>query len=147
LVTQPSHRIVALKGLKDLAVPGGIAPSSASLTAGMAESVSSQGAPEPQRARDFWFKVNAELIIYGSTEPSAQVDIGGRKIRLRPDGSFSFRFSLPDGSYPLEATALAPDGEKRSASLRFSRHTQYQGEVGAHAQTKELKPPSADNVA
>src|ERR1022692_2086172 len=40
------------------------------------------------RRRGFWFNVNAELIIYGSTEPDATVTIGDRKIKLRPDGSF-----------------------------------------------------------
>jgi len=45
--------------------------------------------------------VNAELIIYGATEPDAQVTIGGRANQAAPDGSFSFRFSLPDGDYEL----------------------------------------------
>ncbi|HWI59320.1 MAG TPA: DUF4912 domain-containing protein, partial [Bacillota bacterium] len=39
----------------------------------------------PARGRGFWFNVNAELIIYGATEPDATVSIGGRQIRLRPD--------------------------------------------------------------
>ena len=32
----------------------------------------------------------------GATEPDAAVTIGGRKIQLRKDGTFSFRFALPD---------------------------------------------------
>ena len=35
------------------------------------------------KQKGFWFNVNAELIIYGATEPDAQVTIGGRVIKLR----------------------------------------------------------------
>ena len=51
--------------------------------------VSSPGKPGEGRERGFWFNVNAELVVYGATEPDATVTLGGRAIRLRPDGSFS----------------------------------------------------------
>ncbi len=95
-----------------------------------------------EKRRGFWFNVNAELIIYGATEPDAAVTIGGRPIKLRPDGSFSFRFALPDGDYALPAVALSADGQDmRKAALKFSRDTQYSGEVGAHPQDPKLQPP------
>jgi hypothetical protein len=110
-------------------------------------SVSSAFGGLPRR-RGFWFNVNAELIIYGSTEPDATVTIGDRTIKLRPDGSFSFRFALPDGKYPLPAAAHSADGEEtREAHLQFSRSTAYKGEVGAHPQDKRLKPPLVTAVA
>jgi uncharacterized protein len=100
------------------------------------------------RQRGFWFNVNAELIIYGATEPDATVTIGERKIKLRPDGSFSFRFALPDGEYSLPAAAHSADGEEtREACLKFSRSTAYEGEVGAHPQDKQLQPPLVSAVA
>jgi uncharacterized protein len=100
------------------------------------------------RQRGFWFNVNAELIIYGATEPDATVTIGDRKIKLRPDGSFSFRFALPDGAYSLPAAAHSADGEEtREARLKFSRSTAYVGEVGAHPQDKRLQPPLVTAVA
>jgi len=100
------------------------------------------------RQRGFWFNVNAELIIYGSTEPDAKVTIGDRQIKLRPDGSFSFRFALPDGEYSLPAAAHSADGEEtREARLKFARSTAYQGEVGAHPQDKRLQPPLVTAVA
>ena len=40
---------------------------------GEAESVSSPAAPAEQRPAGFWFNVNAELVIYGATEPDASV--------------------------------------------------------------------------
>jgi hypothetical protein len=97
--------------------------------------------------KGFWFRVNAELIIYGSTEPDARVSIGGRPIRLRSDGSFSYRFALPDGAYELPVIAIGRDGhDGRSADLRFSRATVYSGEVGKHPQDPALKTPSPANL-
>ena len=112
---------------------------------GEAESVSSPlGAPE-QRARGFWFSVNAELILYGATEPDATVTIGGRPLPLRPDGTFSCRFSLPDGEHVVTLSALSAQGDLRQAELRFSRYTDYQGEVGAAPQDQSLNPPEAES--
>jgi uncharacterized protein len=120
------------------------------LTSSWSGAVSSFSSPfgGVQRQRGFWFNVNAELIIYGATEPDARVTIGDRTIKLRPDGTFSFRFALPDGQYPLPAAAHSADGvETREAHLKFSRSTAYQGDVGAHPQDKRLKPPVVDAVA
>jgi uncharacterized protein len=99
------------------------------------------------RRRKFWFKINAELIIYGATEPDAKVTVAERPIKLRPDGSFSFRFSLPDGRYQLPAVAVSGDGEEaKEARLEFARSTAYRGEVEAHAQDAALRPPRAEHI-
>jgi hypothetical protein len=109
-------------------------------------SISSAFGGMPQKG--FWFNINAELIIYGATEPDAAVTIGGKKIKLRPDGTFSFRFALPDGNYNLPAVATSADGDdSRNADLKFSRITKYGGEVGAHPQDPKLKPPVVEAVA
>ena len=100
-----------------------------------------------QPEKGFWFNVNAELIVYGATEPDAKVNIGGRSIKLRPDGTFSFRFALPDGQFELQAAATAATGgDSRAAELKFSRTTGYCGKVGAHAQDARLKEPRAENI-
>ena len=100
-----------------------------------------------QRATGVWFNVNAELVIYGETEPDAKVTIGGRPIKLRPDGTFSYRFALPDGKYQLPAVATSADGtDARSADLKFTRATQYRGDVGAHPQNPALTPPKPEHV-
>jgi uncharacterized protein len=90
--------------------------------------------------KGFWFNVNAELIVYGATEPNASVSIGGRNIRLRPDGSFSYRFALPDGQYEMPIVAISADQtDGRAAELKFSRSTEFHGDVGAHPQDPELQ--------
>jgi hypothetical protein len=101
-----------------------------------------------EQKKGFWFNVNAELILYGATEPDAQVTIGGRVIKLRPDGTFSYRFALPDGNYDLPAVAISSDKtDGRAAELKFSRGTEYRGDVGTHPQDPQLKPPLVANVA
>ena len=117
---------------------------------GAVSSISSISSPfgGRERKKGFWFNVNAELILYGATEPDAQVTIGGRPIKLRPDGTFSFRFSLPDGQYDLPAIAVSADQtDGRAAELKFARGTEYRGDVGAHTQDPRLKPPLAANIA
>lgn len=100
-----------------------------------------------ERRKGFWFNVNAELIIYGATEPDASVTIGGRQIKLRPDGTFSYRFILPDGDYDLPAHATSADGDDtRAARLRFMRKTDYRGDVGAHPQDPNMRAPLAENI-
>jgi hypothetical protein len=104
------------------------------------------GESPPTERRAFWFSVHAELVIYGATEADATVTIGGRQIKLRRDGSFSYRFALPDGSYRLPISAISSKGDWRQAELDFYRGTSYSGEVNAHPQDPELKVPRAENV-
>jgi hypothetical protein len=102
----------------------------------------------PKAEKSFWFNVNAELIVYGATEPGAKVTLGGHEIKLRPDGTFSYRFALPDGAYDLPAVAVSTDGtDGRAADLKFSRETQYLGEVGSHPQDPSLKAPLPDSLS
>ena len=139
LVRRQLHKQVSSEGAAQFSLP--------SSWSGGVSSFSSPTGGMPGR-KSFWFNVNAELIIYGATEPDAAVRIAGRKIKLRPDGSFSFRFSLPDGRYDLPAIAVSADEtDSRVANLHFSRETEYRGDVGAHPQDPGLKPPQADSVA
>jgi len=108
------------------------------LPAALVNISSPMGEEQPGR-KGFWFNINAELIVYGATEPNAQVTIGGRPIKLRPDGTFTCQFALPDGDYALAAAAVSPENELRQAGMNFSRHTTYSGEVGAHPQNPSLE--------
>jgi uncharacterized protein len=136
--------------ISSAALPGGPVPGAPELEGRPGEAAISSplgrarqvGAP-----KRFWLTVNAELVLYGATEPEAKVTTGGRPIRLRPDGTFSYRFALPDGQYPLHLTATSADGEDtRSIQLHFGRSTQLQGEVQAQAQDPKLKPPTASSL-
>jgi len=78
----------------------------------------------PQRSRKFWLVADAELIVYGATEPDATVTIGGRKIQLNPDGTFRFHMAFPDGNIDFPIFAVAADGEQnREIHMTFDRRT------------------------
>jgi hypothetical protein len=105
------------------------------------ESISSPFGGEPLDARDFWLSVNAELIVYGATDPSTQLTLGGQPIRLRSDGTFSCRLALPDGHHELAIVAESPQGEVRRVRLEFQRATACQGEVGVQPPDPNSKGP------
>lgn len=61
---------------------------------GMMSSYSFFSSESPIRPRQFWLVADAELIVYGATEPDASVTIGGRPIKLNADGTFRYHTSL-----------------------------------------------------
>jgi hypothetical protein len=76
------------------------------------------------RQRSFWLVADAELIVYGATEPTAKLMIGDQVVPLEADGSFRIQVPFRDGQqlYPIEA--ISADGEqRRSIVLRFERNT------------------------
>jgi hypothetical protein len=76
------------------------------------------------KQRRFWFQLDAELIVYGATEPNARVTLQGEPVKLRPDGTFTMRFSLPDSRQIIPAVATSPDGvEERTIVLAVERNT------------------------
>jgi hypothetical protein len=83
------------------------------------------GSPVKKKERSFWFVLDAELIVYGATEPDAHVTVCGRSIQLRPDGTFTLRYALPDGRFPIPATARSSDGkEERTITPVVQRNTE-----------------------
>ena len=76
------------------------------------------------RPRQFWLVADAELIVYGATEPDATVTIGGRPIKLNEDGTFRFQMSFQDGLIDYPIMAVAVDGEQtRNIHMKFNRET------------------------
>ncbi|RJP29722.1 MAG: DUF4912 domain-containing protein [Candidatus Omnitrophota bacterium] len=61
------------------------------------------------KEKQFWLVVNTELIVYGATEPDAKVYVQNKEINLRPDGTFSLRFALPDGKQVIPVKAVSRD--------------------------------------
>jgi hypothetical protein len=93
----------SLGGQVGSGAPGSMAPGSLAVS-------SPAGKP---RGRAFWFRLGTELIVYGATEPDARVTVQGRPIELRPDGTFTVRFDLPDGEQVIPAVAESADGIDR----------------------------------
>jgi hypothetical protein len=100
---------------------------------GMMSGVGFSASAPPIRPRQFWLIADAELIVYGATEPDATVTIGGRPIKLNPDGTFRFQMSFQDGLIDYPIVAVAADGEQtRSIHMKFNRET-----PSRHTNTKE----------
>jgi len=82
------------------------------------------GAGLAARQRSFWLVADAELIVYGATEPSALLRIGEEVVPLSSDGTFKVQVPFRDGEQIYPINAVAADGEqKRSITLAFSRTT------------------------
>ena len=75
---------------------------------------------------DFWFSVDAELIVYGATKPGAKVSLQGESVPLRPDGTFTMRVRLPDSRQIIPAVASTHDGlHERTVVLAVERNTKH----------------------
>ncbi|MFA7255940.1 MAG: DUF4912 domain-containing protein, partial [Candidatus Omnitrophota bacterium] len=90
-----------------------------------AGAVSSLSSPVKIKQRGFNFWLECEVIIYGGTEPDAKVTMQGRPVQLRPDGTFTLRYGLPDGKFIFDCHAASADGvEERVITPIVSRNTE-----------------------
>lgn len=104
---------------------------------GMMSGIGFSASAPPVRPRQFWLVADAELIVYGATEPDAVVTIGGQPVQLNSDGTFRFQMSFQDGVIDFPILAIAADGEQnRAVHLKFERETPER-----HTNTKEEAIP------
>jgi len=81
-------------------------------------------AVEEVKPKGFWLKADTELIVYGATEPDARLTVQNQPVTLRPDGSFTLRFYLPDGQQEYLIEAVSKDGDmKRRITFIVGRET------------------------
>jgi hypothetical protein len=84
------------------------------------------GATPPGKTKKFFFELDAELIIYGRTEANAHVTLQNEPVKLRHDGTFTMRYSLPDSRQIIPAVATSADGnEERTIVLAVERNTKH----------------------
>lgn len=60
------------------------------------------------------FEVNAELHVFGRARPGTQLQLFGRKVPLRPDGTFSLTRPLPSGALVLSSLLVGDDDPRES---------------------------------
>ena len=77
---------------------------------GISSGAFSPSKKKEEAKRSFWLVVNTELIVYGATVPDAKVTVCGAPIALKPDGTFSLRFALPDGKQVIPVKGVSCDG-------------------------------------
>lgn len=98
------------------------------------ESTETSVSQDPEPGDDFWFNLDAELVVHGSTRPGAKVSLQGEQVSLRPDGTFTIRFSLPDSRQIIPAVASSRDGShERTVVLAVERNTKRLEPVGSGA--------------
>ncbi|HHY46823.1 MAG TPA: DUF4912 domain-containing protein [Firmicutes bacterium] len=127
---------MTIEGIERAVQPAGRGPSSPEFVREVSEkreflmgseaitSISSPGRAMLAAPRGFWLKADVEIIVHGATDPTARVTIQGVPVKLRPDGSFSVRFTLPDGTQVIPIEARSADGaEVRTITTTISRKT------------------------
>ena len=74
--------------------------------------------------RSFWLVADAELIVYGATDPSAKLTFGEEEVPLAADGTFRLQVPFRDGSQKYEIKAVDSSGQKeKSITMNFDRNT------------------------
>ncbi len=74
--------------------------------------------------RSFWLVADAELIVYGATDPSAKLTIGEEEVPLASDGTFRLQVPFRDGSQKYEIKAVDSSGaQEKSITMKFDRDT------------------------
>jgi len=80
-------------------------------------------------------RLHAELIVHGSTDPHAELKLLGDRIPVSRDGTFSHRFSLPDGRQVIDAVVTTRNGCHQRTIV-----------MGIERNTKELEPQWFDEI-
>ena len=76
--------------------------------------------------RSFWLVADAELIVYGATDPDATLTIGGEKVPLASDGTFRLQVPFRDGTQNYDIQALDSSGQQeRKILMNFERKTPF----------------------
>ncbi|MGD1048793.1 MAG: DUF4912 domain-containing protein [Candidatus Krumholzibacteriaceae bacterium] len=100
------------------------------ISSGAVSSFGSGALYKESKGRAFRLWVATELILYGGTEPDAHVAVQGKEVKLRPDGTFSLRFALPDGKIDLPVTAVSADGlEERTIETDVTKKSHKKAPV------------------
>ncbi len=82
------------------------------------------GAAARGQGQCFPFQVDTELIVHGVVDPNAHVTLRGEPVKLRSDGTFAVRFTLPDRRHVLPVVASSADGvEQHTIVLAVDRNT------------------------
>jgi uncharacterized protein len=120
-----SGQMPPIESLSSFVFPSGVGMWAMPTTSGLTMSGIGMGASmPPERNRKFWLIADAELIVYGATEPDATVYVDGEPIKLNADGTFRFQMSFQDGQLRFPIFAVAADGEQnRAIHMDFERQT------------------------
>jgi hypothetical protein len=79
----------------------------------------------------FELEVDAEMVVYGATQPGAYVTLQGEPVKVQPDGTFRVRVELPNRRQVLPIVASTADGASRqTVVMAVERNTKSMGPAG-----------------
>jgi len=79
----------------------------------------------------FDLEVDAELIVYGVTQPGAYVTMQGEPVKVHADGTFRVRIEMPNRRQVLPIVASTADGAARQmVVMAVERNTKSMGPTG-----------------
>ena len=86
---------------------------------------------EGEETSSFQVEVDAELIVYGATQPGCYVTLQGEPVKVSPDGTFRVRVDFPNKRQVLPIIASTPDGQERqTVVVAVERNTKTMEAVG-----------------
>ena len=66
--------------------------------------------PLEAAGRRYWLRADAELVVYGATEPGSQVSMSGIPVQTASAGTFSVSIAAPAGELHIEVADEPDDG-------------------------------------
>lgn len=82
------------------------------------------------RRNKFFFDLDVELVIFGSTQPDARLLVDGDPVSIREDGSFAIRHPMPNVRQVIPVTARGRDGtEEQTVVIAVERNTKIMDPV------------------
>jgi uncharacterized protein len=77
-----------------------------------------------RRMKNFHLELDAEMVIFGNTHPSALLTVAGEPVAVRSDGSYSTRVALPNNRQVLTVTSKSRDGlDEQTVVIAVERNT------------------------
>jgi hypothetical protein len=83
----------------------------------------------------FELEVDAEMVVYGATQPGAYLTVQGEPVKVHTDGTFRVRVEMPNRRQVLPIVASTADGASRqTVVMAVERNTKSMGPAGRDQQ-------------
>ncbi len=84
----------------------------------------SQRSAQTGEGGEYRFNLEAEIVVHGITQPGSALTVHGEPVMLREDGSFSVKYSLPNGRHVIPFVSMCQfTGDHHTQILAIERNT------------------------
>lgn len=102
------------------------------------------GQLQAAQLKDFWCRVDADLVLHGATEPRSRVAVQDQPVAVRKDGTFSVRLALPQGKQTVTVDVTSPNG-RHTRTVTPIISLAWAGQPG-HGQPSALPQSASDST-